>query len=457
MDIGRPFSPYDMVFGLAFGLALFYVFLAVSRRSGQPRTILTAFLIKMVACVVYCFFVTFVAPGADSIYYQRAGIAYSGALRSALANGDISYPFTHSFLSIGQGATINFVNLSGIVHSILFDSFLGSSMFFAVIGLVGQLLIYRTFVSYYPDPRIRLWWQIGVLYFPSLTFWSAGLVKDGLGIFGMGCVLWAVRNLLLHVRVRYVLLVVTGVYGLLLFRPPVAGSLFVAIVPWILMSYGGSPSEDPAESLRQLKMRLGLAGACVLGIALLGLVAPAYSISELPTTIAKDSATYQTDAGTQSGVAVGVTALVHSASWGEIIRAWPSAMFLALYRPFPWEASSVTALGAALENVILLLLSVRAICYLVIKPALRQEVIRSPLFLTCVIFLASFAFGVGVSSPNLGTISRYRIPIIPFLAGIFIILEYHLLRLRARQETADMELAIGRRRSTSTRSGTALL
>lgn len=74
--------------------------------------------------------------------------------------------------------------------------------------------------------------------------------------------------------------------------------------------------------------------------------------------------------------------------------------------------------------------------------------------------LASHLSPLGrVSSPSPGTISRYRIPIIPFLADIFVIMEYHLLRPGAPtgQELGDVKVVTTEYRSTSARSEPVLL
>jgi hypothetical protein len=56
-------------------------------------------------------------------------------------------------------------------------------------------------------------------------------------------------------------------------------------------------------------------------------------------------------------------------------------------------------------------------------------VLTEPMFLTSVCFVLLFALGVGASTPNLGTISRYRIPLIPFFMAAAAVVD---LRLRPR-------------------------
>ncbi len=66
---------------------------------------------------------------------------------------------------------------------------------------------------------------------------------------------------------------------------------------------------------------------------------------------------------------------------------------------------------------------------------------REPMFLTCLIFVSIFSLAVGVSTPNLGTISRYRIPLLPFFVGALTILEYHFLEFRAKVRQRRIDFA----------------
>jgi hypothetical protein len=116
--------------------------------------------------------------------------------------------------------------------------------------------------------------------------------------------------------------------------------------------------------------------------------------------------------------------VVTDASVGGLIRAWPQTVLLTLYRPFLWEARSVLMLLAALENLGLLIFTVRALGQLLTTPQALARAFRSPMWLMCVLFVALFSLGVGASTPNLGSISRYRLPVLPFLMAALIIVEH---------------------------------
>jgi ABC-type uncharacterized transport system permease subunit len=50
---------------------------------------------------------------------------------------------------------------------------------------------------------------------------------------------------------------------------------------------------------------------------------------------------------------------------------------------------------------------------------------KDPNVLFCLIFSLIFAFAVGISSYNFGSLSRYKIPCLPFFAAFIVILLYH--------------------------------
>jgi len=434
MSPGTPFSVEDVTFGLAFGLAILFAAWPLLRRSAEPAVLFTALVAKLLVSLAFSAYVIFVTRG-DVTLYHYGGIGYASALRSNVASGALDYVLAHPFFWVGNIPTDNAIAFSGVIHALLFDSFLASSFVFAVIGFAGQVLIYRTFVSYYPDPRLRMWWRVGILFFPTLTFWSSGLLKDPLGIFGMGCVLWGIRNLLERVSVRYLLLTALGGYTLLLFRPQIALVLFLAAVPWFRQARKQSERAPGERSMRKRGGRLIRAGLIVGSVAMVfvvGYIFPQFSLAQLPQSVASQNSEYAAIAGAQSGVYTPVTPIVHEPSWSSLISTYPAALLTSLYRPFPWEAASPAVLLAALENLALLLLTARMVFHTARERTILVRALGSPLFLTCLIFVALFSLGVGESTPNLGTISRYRIPMVPFLVGAFIILEYQLMQLHAR-------------------------
>src|SRR5690606_36128594 len=94
-----------------------------------------------------------------------------------------------------------------------------------------------------------------------------------------------------------------------------------------------------------------------------------------------------------------------------------------LFRPYLWETRKVIQLINALEATILLLVTIKV--FISVGPKrLWMTISADPTIQFCLIFSLIFAFAVGISSGNFGTLSRYRIPCLPFY-GLTLVLIYY--------------------------------
>src|SRR5690606_9434853 len=105
-----------------------------------------------------------------------------------------------------------------------------------------------------------------------------------------------------------------------------------------------------------------------------------------------------------------------------MLRLAPQAINVSLYRPYLWEVNNPLMLLAALESFALLMVTL----YVLARSRLRTfRYLGHPDALFCLAFALIFAFAVGVSTYNFGTLSRYKIPLMPyFLVGIGLIYYY---------------------------------
>ena len=110
-----------------------------------------------------------------------------------------------------------------------------------------------------------------------------------------------------------------------------------------------------------------------------------------------------------------------------MLLKFPQAVAVTLFRPFPWEVSSAIVLFSALEAMSFLTL----LTYLLFKKGVvttfRKTFDRSILIL-CFSFAIIFAVSIGMSATNFGSLSRYKIPCLPFYL-MFILAAYRLTGL----------------------------
>jgi hypothetical protein len=439
--VSTPFSDSDIALGLLFGAVLSVIAAIAVRGVPDYWTVMAALILKLIASVVYGLVIIFYYGIGDTIGYHEIGIQYAELLRSGSLDDLQTYLSLDPFWGFAGYSTLRFYSLSGLIHFFTFDSFLASGLVFALIGFWGQVLLYRTFVERYPYSELRPWWKAGILFFPSLTFWSAGMLKDTVGLWGLGVAVWGLHQLAGGRLRTGIALAGVGVYTIFLYRTPLVPVVLVSFAPWILRA-GAAAWETHSQKYRQSAQKwlaLMLLGAAAAGLLwLLETAYPRYSPARLPQTIVAESGLYETnyDAGSTQDAPIQA-----EATWAGLVRVWPEAVVLSLLRPFPWEANGLLMWIASVENLILLALAVRAGLQLARNRSAAAAVARAPLFQVCVLFVLLMSLGVGASTPNLGTVSRYRLPMIPFFFGAVVLIEYHARVQPMRRRAASAQSA----------------
>ena len=115
------------------------------------------------------------------------------------------------------------------------------------------------------------------------------------------------------------------------------------------------------------------------------------------------------------------------------------AITAALFRPFLWEAGNAVMLVSALENFILLVLSI----YLLIKVRviyLFRLILKHHLLVFSFTFSVFFAFCIGLTTSNFGSMVRYKIPAMPFFLAALIIARE--LLAEKKKETVEEETKV---------------
>jgi hypothetical protein len=107
---------------------------------------------------------------------------------------------------------------------------------------------------------------------------------------------------------------------------------------------------------------------------------------------------------------------------GMLQRA-PEGINVTLFRPYLWEARKPIVMISAIESLLYLIFTIVAI---VRNNPIRmvQRILADETLQFCLIFTLIFAFAVGISTSNFGSLVRYKIPCLPFYTAFLIILFY---------------------------------
>ena len=295
---------------------------------------------------------------------------------------------------------------------------------FAMLSLCGKVAMYRVFRANV-DSALRWPVAIAALFVPSFVFWSSGLIKEAVVVAGFG---WSLLGLHLWIREgRSVVgwaLIIAGAVPMSLIKP-------YTLFPFV---FAGGSWYYWARSLKRGRMRIRpvyFAVAAVLGvggIVLLGRQFPEYALD----TFSIRSAELQ-QLGRRGGSSFALSGETPATLIGQFAYA-PAALFTSLFRPFLFEVHNVPTLVNAVETTVLMLLFARILLTRSLGKV-RREIADNPFLVFCIVFVIAFGIAVGLASSNLGSLSRYRSPLVPF----FVVLLVSLGRpVRARSSARDV-------------------
>ncbi len=306
---------------------------------------------------LFCFlyFYYSLTNGGDSIvYYQRA-----------ISDELIDINFGTSFVVI---LTRFFTNIG--------FSYLDLFLINNFIGYVG-LLAFSSTIKYATDYKSKITKTLGwiLILLPSVSFWTVALGKDSIAFMAVGLALWSSLD---FKRRKFLLLF--SIFSMFLVRPHMGAIMAISFVFALIF--------DKKTSL-YVKIFLGLVSvvstALIIPIMLnyIGL-GDAEELSDVDQYVDK-----RQNSNLSGGSSVDISSM-----------SLPMQMITYLFRPLPFEAHSMFALLASLDNIILLLLFLLGVKALIQKN--RPSIDSSRIFLWIyfyfsLIILASTTANLGIA------------------------------------------------------------
>ncbi|MBL8919465.1 MAG: hypothetical protein JNJ54_11425 [Myxococcaceae bacterium] len=421
---------------LAVGLAIHAVALRThDREEGRLLTLSFAFHVasSIGLILVYTYYYT---EGGDMISYHRLGVPVAEALRydfeamspevvSLLLQREHRLPF-----EVLDGSSTGSMQAVAIILSFLLgNSLFASAALIGIFSYVSKVLAFRA-LKRHTSPPYHRHLGLALLLSPSGVVWTSVLLKESVVMVFMGPFLLAVIWLVEGRRLALALtLAAASGAAISLFKPYVLMALVAGAASWILVARG-------LRDGRRLTIRplyLGLAAAIAVG----GFAGATAFFPKLTLDSVGDSMAYQRRvAGEVEGGSnfslegPGVDRDTEKGrSLSEQLALAPLALVTALFRPFIFEARKAMQLLNALEMTWLLVLFVQALRTSGVAASISR-VLASPVLSFCVVFTLVLALGTGLSTANLGALSRYRAPMMPFFLFL-------LLALRQRATVTE--------------------
>jgi hypothetical protein len=311
------------------------------------------------------------------------------------------------------------IRVAAFIDIFTFSTYTATAVVFASLSFAGSWMMFLAFYRVYP--HLVHWLAVAIFFIPSVFFWGSGLLKDTLVMGALGTALYMLQSLFIFRRrivssafwllLSLITIYLAKKYVLLCFAP--AAIMLVFLKRLLVVR---------SMMLRVLlvpAMTVTLLAASYYSVVKIGEGDSKYAIDKLAVTAqitAYDIGFYTgRDAG--STYSIGMP----DGTFSGMLRLAPQAVNVSLFRPYIWEAKNPLMIVAAIESLAILLMTL----FLVFRsPARFARAFTDPYVLFCIVFSITFAFAVGVSTFNFGTLVRYKIPMMPFYV-IACILIYH--------------------------------
>ena len=296
-------------------------------------------------------------------------------------------------LEFGFG-TIGLWLLTSVFTQGLGFSFLGVFLVFQIFGFIGLLAFDAALRTVTKDKSKKIQRLATLIVFlPSVRFWSSAIGKDSLSFMAMGLALWAALNLN-----RRVILMVIAILVMLFVRPHIAGMMVIGLTGSFVFQRKASFTQ------RIILGTAAFAAAAILvplGLNYAGLEEEAGSV-ELMNYI--ESRQGQNLSG---GSSVDIANM-----------SLPMQLFTYLFRPLPFEANSIFALLASIDNIILLFLFITGIHAAIKKPLPAHLLTHNRLFMWIYCLIAWVI--LSMTTANLGIAMRQKWMFAPMLIFLLI-------------------------------------
>jgi hypothetical protein len=293
--------------------------------------------------------------------------------------------------------------IASIICLVTADNYWVTTLYFSFLGFFAAWFLARAISQTLPGSSLSA--LAAFLFFPSVVFWSSGLIKESVAIAalfflsGVFFLFWMHRKL----SIIHWLLVPVAIWFLWSLKYYYLGVFLPVVSACIFMRYIFKPVFGQMPVWKTLALWFVVFLIPLFAISFLH---PNFYPERFFEVIVSNYHAYDQLSSPDD--------MVHyygmdSGRW-TILANSPWALFSGLFRPFLWEAGNLFQLVASVENLVLFLLAATSLSGLKrfsASPHIMLTLAVSMYIVLLCVFLA-------LSTPNFGTLARYRVGFLPY-------------------------------------------
>lgn len=357
--------------------------------------------------------------GGDTInYFNQSKVIYEAFWdspnkwwRLLLANGEYIpdlAEYTGRMYWYDAPREYTVIKFAGFFSVFSGGSYVVISFWFAIISFLGLWSMFVAMIDLYP--KLIKEFAIAIFFLPSVIFWGSGLMKDTLSLAGIGWLFSGFYYLFIKKEkiIQSIIAILFATYLTLSVKPYVFFAFAPASSLWIFNQY----SANWNKVVRYFFL-LFLGG---ISLILMTFIVNLEEIAR-ETKIQADWISYASERDGGATYSLGT----QDGTFAGMLKLFVPAVNVSLFRPYLFEARNPVMLLSALEATFFLLFTIQILFKVGISNFFKI-ISSNPLANFSLIFAIIFAFFIGVSSYNFGSLVRYKIPLMPFyVIGIYII------------------------------------
>ena len=401
--------------------AVAYVIRPYATDKKTQRYFIPALTLKMIGAVFLGVLYQFYYNGGDTFYYHTYG---SRVMWDAFMNdffvglnlffsNDEFIPGAYKYIklmSLYQDApSFAVIRIATVLDLFTYSTYSATAILFSLISFSGSWAMFVTFYRRYRQLHFQI--AIGTLFIPSVVFWGSGILKDTIVLAALGYSVYCIdRIFILHrVTIFNTALLLISLFLIYSIKKFILQAFIPSAILWIYFKH--------LVGIRSTVLKIMIAPLVIsvfivtayYSVIKVGEGDTRYSIEQLAKTaqVTAYDIRYWTGGEAGSGYSLGEL----DGTFSSMFRLAPQAINVSLFRPYLWEVKNPLMLLSALEGFVFLALTI----YVIAKWKFRVlDSLLDPNVVFCLTFSIAFAFAVGISTFNFGTLARYKIPLLPF-------------------------------------------
>lgn len=302
--------------------------------------------------------------------------------------------------------------LASIVNLITYNNYWLTGIYFSYFSYLGMWYLANMLASKFEDTKFYS--AIAFLFFPSVLFWSSGVTKESLV---MGCLCFivgfSIPYLIISQKISYprIILMALFLWILLKLKYYYVGVLIPVMVANFIVAF--------------LRLNFKFVqknyythfGSWLLVFTLILLFASTIHPNLRAENFLQSVVTTHNQIYELSSPEDLIAYNKLDPTVSSILINLPKALYSGLFRPSLLDARTIFQYWVGIENLVLLILTIGAL----FRIFRNREFPHRILIFSMVVYICILAAFMALSSPNFGTLVRYKIAFLPFFIYLIIL------------------------------------